>query len=104
MSKTRRAREPVTVDVTLSKRDFVMARLLAARQLLAQSIAAIDEATDNFIDVEDDPKAKDRRELIETALETTGMASRALESAESVMPDVDPAEIEPWDDGDEDDK
>lgn len=97
-------RKPVEVTVEASARDFVMARLAAARVAAASVVAAIDEALDLFVEVQDDEKGRDRRDLLQAALEGVGCATRALESAEEIMPQVDPEECEPWDDGDDDDE
>lgn len=88
-------------DNEFSARDFVMARLAAARAAAQAAIEDIDASLNLFIDVEEDKKAKEREELLGSALESIGCATRALESAEEMMGEVDPEECEPWD-GDED--
>jgi hypothetical protein len=92
-----------SVEVDPTTRDFVMARLLAARASAQAAIDAIDDATLLFVEPEDDEKGKKRRKLLEAALDASGAASRALECADEAMPEVDFVECEPWDeDGDED--
>ena len=82
-----------------ASRDFVMARLYAARVCAQGAVEAIDEAIAYFVDPDEDDEGEERTELIESALENAGMATRALESASEAMEAVDPEECEPWDDG-----
>jgi len=88
-------------------RDFVMARLMAARASLQAAVEAIDDAAGAFVNPESDKKGKDRKELVADALEATGSASRALEAAEGSMAEDFDAEVwadrEPWED-DEDEE
>lgn len=101
-------REPEPTDENddneFSARDFVMARLAAARAAAQAAIEDIDASLNLFIDVEEDKKAKEREELLGSALESIGCATRALESAEEMMGEVDPEECEPWDGDDEEDE
>ena len=98
-------RRTVRVEIETSPRDFVMARLAAARASAEAAIQAIDDAVTLFVNPQDDKKGKERAELVESALEALGCATRAAESAEEVLGQVDPLEIEPWDDdGDDDDE
>ncbi len=94
-----RARKKVRMEVELeaTPRDFVMARLAAGRAAAQASIEAIDEALNLFVDPDQDKKGKERKELVESALESMGCASRALESAEETIDQADMAEYEPWD-------
>lgn len=85
--------EPGGVD---GDRDYVMARLAAARSCAQEAIEAIDEAVALFVSPDEDKKGKERDELIDSALEATGRASRALEFAVDAYGDVDPSEPEPW--------
>ncbi len=97
-----RVKKVVEIEVEVTSRDFVMARLAAARAAARSAIDAIDDAITLFLEPEDDEDASDRKELVEAALEHVGAATRALESAEEMLPQVDPVECEPWDDeGDE---
>ena len=100
MAKTRRKPEP---EIEITERDYVMARLLAARSAAQDALNAIDEAAELFTNPDEDKKGKHRVELVDTALEASGAASRALESAQEVLDDVDMQEGEPWDDESEDD-
>lgn len=92
-----RKREIIHVDAEPGARDYVMARLAAARISAMAAVGAIDEAIELFVEVEEDDDGSERTELVETALENIGCATRALESAEEKMPKVDPEECEPWD-------
>lgn len=84
-------------SATPTWRDFVMARLAAARANAQAVVELCDEAIDLFIDPEDDKKARDRAEAIENALDAAGATARALECAEAELPQIDPLECEPWD-------
>lgn len=86
----------------ISERDFVMARLAAARVLAQSALEAIDEATLLCVHPEDDAKGRKRSDALGGALELVGAATRALEAAEQVLPDIDNEEGEPWDDDDDD--
>ena len=83
-------------------RDATMARLAAARSCAQAAVDAIDEALVLFVDPDEDDDGSERTELIETALEQAGMASRALEAAQAEMKDIDAEECEPWDEDSED--
>jgi hypothetical protein len=86
-------------------RDFVMARLAAARASAQASINMIDDAMHLFVNPVDDKKGDDRKEMLDAALEEMGSASRALEAAEERYEEIDPTEEEPWEeDGEEDDE
>lgn len=98
-----RARRKPEVEFDPDARDFVMARLAAARVSAAAAIMAIDETIVMFVDVEEDEDGADRTDAIAAALEEAGRATRALEAAEERMSKVDPQDCEPWD-TDEDDE
>lgn len=100
MARKRPAPEP---ELEVTERDYVMARLAAARVGTADALAAIDEALEMYTHPDEDRGGKKRKASIGVALEALGDASRAVESAEEVAPDVDPAEGEPWDDEEEPD-
>jgi hypothetical protein len=97
-----RSRNRVRVDAFA--RDFVMARLAAARAAAQEMVEAVDDTLQLFIDPSEDEDGKDRKEAIEAALESAGCATRALECALDRYDAVDPMGIEPWDDGDEDEE
>ncbi len=99
-----RARRKVEVEFDPDARDFVMARLAAARVSAAAAVTAIDEAIELFVDVEEDEDGGDRTEAIAAALEDVGRATRALEAAEERMPSVDPEDCEPWDTEEDDEE
>jgi hypothetical protein len=99
---------PEIEDGDHNVRDFVMARLMAARASAQAVIEAIDVAASAFVNPESDAKGRERREVIEDALEAAGTVSRALESAEAELEVFDAddwKEREPWEDedGEEDD-
>ena len=102
MSPRKKIKVAVVIDYTA--RDYAMARLAAARVAAASAVSAIDEALDLFVEVDEDEKGEERTELITTALESVGCATRALEAAEEIMDQVDPEECEPWDEGDDDEE
>ena len=77
-------------------RDFVMARLAAARAALQLALDGVDEALAMFLDPDEDRAGKERADLISGALECAGTGSRALECADEAMADIDPTEGEPW--------
>lgn len=100
MAKTRRRPAP---KLEITERDYVMARLAAARSTLADALAAVDESIELFTNPDEDKSGKKRTDALDAALEAAGAASRALEAADEVMPEVDFKEREPWDDENEDD-
>jgi hypothetical protein len=57
-----------------------------------------------FVNPDEDRRGGKRKDCVETALEALGIASRAVEAADEVLPDVDFEEGEPWDDGEDDDE
>lgn len=93
----------VELKVEVTERDFVMARLAAAAVSARGAADALDEALAIFVNPDEDDKLKERKELLATALEGLGCATRAAESAEEIIDQVDPEEREPWDDEDEED-
>lgn len=92
------------VEIEPTERDFVMARLAAARAAAQQAVNAIDESLHFFINPDDDKKGKKRKEMIDEALEAMGVATRSLEMAEVTVDEIDPLEEEPWEEGDEDEE
>jgi predicted ATP-grasp superfamily ATP-dependent carboligase len=95
------ARKRIRIEVEATARDFAMARLAAARASATAMIEAIDDCLNLFVDPEDDISGKERKELVDSALEAAGCSSRALESAEEMFKHVDMNEVEPWDEGDD---
>lgn len=69
-------------------RDFAMARLAAARASAQSTLDAIDEALILFVTPDEDERGKQRRELVDAALEASGEASRALEEAQSGLKEM----------------
>lgn len=92
---------PETENPDTTARDYAMARLAAAESYARATLDAIREALDAFTEPDDDPKGKDRAEAIESALETAGCISSALEDCQGVLGAVDNEEGEPWDEDDE---
>jgi hypothetical protein len=91
-------------DVELTERDFVMARLAAARAASQSAITAIDEMLNLFVNPDQDRSAKEREECLDEALEAMGCATRALESAEMVYGELDDEDLEagePWEESDD---
>jgi len=101
---TKKRTVEVVDELDVTSRDYVMARLLAARASFQASIDAIDECAALFVNPDDDKKGDERKELIDSALEAAGAGSRALESAEETFDQIDPTEGEPWDEDDDDDE
>jgi hypothetical protein len=77
-------------------RDYVMARLAAARAALQEGLTAVDEALSLFLTPDLDATGSKRDEMVETALEWSGVAARALECASEDYDHADPSETEPW--------
>lgn len=103
MTKSDERREEQT-----AARDFTMARLAACRGALALAGAALDECLSLFVDPAEDPKGKDRAELLEAVDGHIGEAARGIQLAQVGWDDIDPKEGEPDpeedDDGDEDEE
>lgn len=95
------ADHPEEIEVDPTERDFVMARLAAARAAAQQAVNAIDESLHFFINPDDDKKGKKRKEMVDEALEAMGVATRSLEMAEITIDEIDPLEEEPWEEGDD---
>lgn len=100
--KAKRRSIQVVRDLEITPRDFVMARLAAARASAQAAIDAIDECIAIFVNPDDDKAGKERAELVDAALESVGAASRALESAESTFDQADMKECEPWEENEDD--
>ena len=85
-------------------RDFVMARLAAARVYATEAIDNIDAALAAFIAPDEDRKGEQRAEALEGADEFLGLAAGTVQAAQEMWPEVDPREGEAphGDDEDED--
>lgn len=96
---------PPAVPVTVmgNARDALLARIAEARRCAQSVLDACDDVVELCIETEDDDDGGERTDLIEGALDMAGSCSRALELAEEVMIQVNPTEVAPWDDGDEED-
>lgn len=91
-------------DERTAARDFVMARLAAARLQATAVIECIDECIGHFIDTDEDLKGKARVEIIEAADACIADVARALQLAGEAMGDIDPEEEEPEAEDEEDDE
>lgn len=90
-----------TLEVT--PRDYVMARVAAAKVILADVGKALDEFLELAVYPDEDPKKGKRREqCLDTALEALGDCSRAVEDAQEAWPQVDTDEAEPWAEAEDD--
>lgn len=75
-------------------RDYVMARLLAARVQAQAAIDAIDDAAAHFVDPDEDKSGKTRTQLLDDADECLGGSARSLQDAMQVMKDMDREDLE----------
>jgi len=99
-TRRKRAPEPSDnddTDAAATARDYVMARMAAARSCAQIALESIDEGIALFVVPGEDKSGKKRLEAVEIALEQLGCATRAMECAEESLPDVDNDEEEPWD-------
>lgn len=96
-------RKPEEVVEDVDARDYVMARLAAGRSAAQSAIQAIDDALAFFVNPDEDKTGKERRDLLEAALEDAGVLCRALEAAEEEIPEVDFKACEPWEEEEDDD-
>ena len=81
-----------------------MARSAAALGQLAAATAALTDAMALFVSPDEDKKGTERKELLDAALEHASSAVRALESADEVIEEVKPLDVEPWEDDEEEDE
>lgn len=77
-------------------RDFVLARAATAISYAQNAISALQEMIVLWNNPDDDEGGKERIEALESALNDFASATKALESAEEVMPEADLDEVEPW--------
>lgn len=70
-------------------RDYVMARLLAARASTQAAIEAIDAAAILFVDPEEDKSGKEREEFLDAADAALGEASRAVQQGAKALEDLE---------------
>jgi len=83
-------------------RDYVMARGAAALAALESAKNDVVEAMTLFITPDDDERGKERRELLDSAIEAASIATRALEDAALELPNADMEATEPWEEIDDD--
>lgn len=94
-----------TDEIEVTDRDFVMARIGAARAAASDALSMLDEAMSLMVNPHDDEKGKKRKANVKDALEALGVATSSLELAEANIDEYDPTEEEPGDeDEDEDDE
>jgi hypothetical protein len=86
-------------------RDYVMARLAAARTSAQASVDAIDEALALFVNPDEDEDGGERTDLIDTAVEAIGAATISIQEAEVSWGEAsdEAAALGEPDDDDEDD-
>jgi hypothetical protein len=86
-----------------------MARLGACRGAVAAASSALDECLGLFLMPAEDKKGEQRGELLEAIDDTLGEAARAVQAAQELFEDINPADGEPdlpegdGDDPDDDD-
>lgn len=90
-------REEDEEDAAIS-RDFLMARVGSAQVSLRAALSALDDFMALCVNPDEDKDGDERKDLVDTALEAAGCATRALESVEPVL---ESAELEfelgePW--------
>lgn len=91
-------------ELEITDRDFVMARVAAARAALSDAITMLDEFQSLCINPDNDKRGKQRKEYLDDALEAVGLGTRSLELAHENVTEMDFAEGEPGDvEEDEDD-
>lgn len=76
-------------------REFVMARLAACRGGISQAEGALDEALAMFLAPDEDKRGKKRQGLLEAVDVALGEATRAVQAAQEMLDEIDPAEGEP---------
>lgn len=81
-----------------------MARLGGAMASLDAAREAVSAALATFVNPTDDPRGRERKEAIQTALDAAGAATRGLEDAAEAIKDADLKALEPWDEEDEDEE
>lgn len=103
MGKKKRADELDAEDKSAA-RDFMMARLAAARGSIAKASIALDAMCEAMADpAQDDPKGKHREMYFEDLDDALGRAAIAVAAAREAWEEVDPEEGEPEPDEDEED-
>jgi hypothetical protein len=75
------------------QRDYVMARLAAARGILSTASEVLDSCITQFVFPDDDKKGKDRIEALDTLSDAAGELSRSIELAQAGMEALEGAEL-----------
>jgi len=78
--------------VQATPRDFVLARLAAARTLLGSLVEGLDGLIDIFAEPSIDKHGDEREEVFKALLEDAGTFSRTLECAQAVFESLSPTE------------
>jgi hypothetical protein len=86
------------------KRDYIMARLSAARYYAQSVVEGIDTCIENFIDADEDGEGDIRREAMDIILDLAGEVSRTVELAQAMFDNLGADEISECEeeDGEED--
>lgn len=77
------------------ERDFVLARLAAARGFVGMIQSDLDDCLQLFLGPEEDKDGKQREEAIAIMVDSAGLLSRSLEAAQEMLSETDPKEEEP---------
>lgn len=94
---------PADDTVGLEARDYVMARLGGALGSLAAATEAVVGALTLFVNPGEDHRGKERKELLEAALEAAGAATRGIEDCDGMIGEADMDAGEPWDEDEDED-
>lgn len=97
-------RDEEKAEVASAARDFVMARLLAARGSVAIAAEAIDQVADMFTDPGEDASGNKRKQLLEAIDAALGAAAISAQLAMAEMANIDPEEEEPDPESEDDDE
>ena len=75
------------------QRDFILARLAAARGILAAASESLDSCIVQFIFPDDDKSGKERNEALEALADAAGDLSRSIELAQAGMEAISKEEL-----------
>ena len=67
------------------KRDYIMARLAAARSNAQGAVDAIDACVEGFVDTEEDADGANRKGALEAVADLSGEVSRSVELAQEAF-------------------
>jgi hypothetical protein len=93
-------------DDRSAARDFLLARLAAARASIADAALGLDSCLLLFREPEEDTKGKDRAALLEAVDERLGEAASSVQLAQGVWKDIDlrEGEVDPVDEEEEEEE